>query len=636
MNKQNLPSRLRRWLYNIPVEDVVNHQMASLLQVMLFGLVAIIIIATVVNLILSSESLTWQEIVRQGLLSCLIFGIPIILLRRGHFRISVYFIIALILILVTFATLTANLRNSAEILTFFTLTILLAGLLIDRRALIITFVVSTGVVLFVSLREQDPTLRLDYITIAGNFILLNGLMSVFIDSFGSALRKVFQSALRRESDLKNEGKIRTRFEADLRNLLKREQHLNKVTRTISSELDLSTILTTVVQLTAELVGADSGAMSLISSDGQTISHHNLFNLPAELELDKPTPKGHGLSWRVIETRQPALLTNYGDYSDTLPNWEATGLHSLIEVPLIVGDTCLGTLSVARLDPQSRFTERELGLVESVGRQTAIAIQNARLFESQQRELAERIRIEGEREELIRELEERNAELTRFNYTVSHELKTPIVTIKGFLGSIERDLQDQKYDRAQDDINRVLNATDKMQETLFDLLELARIGRITNPPEKITLFNLAQNALETVDEQLQIRSRSITVKIEPDLPVIDGDRARLREVFENLITNAVNYLGDQKAPLIEIGKRDGEEPIIFIKDNGMGIEPEYHEKIFGLFEKLNPASEGTGVGLALVKRIIEMHGGDIWVESDGLGTGSTFCITIPNKEESDDR
>ena len=536
----------------------------------------------------------------------------------------------------SFAILSANLRNIAENLTFFTLTILLAGLLVGRRALVFIFLFSVSIVLFVALQEQDPARKLDYITIAGNFILLNGLIGVFINSFGSSLRNALQSALQRESDLLNESKIRTRFETDLRNLLEREQQLNEVTRTISSKPDLSTILSTVVQLTSELVGADSGAISLVSPDGKTISHHNLFNLPKELDLDKPVPRGMGLSWQVIETRQPALLANYSDYSDTLPNWEATGLHSLIEVPLVVGGTCLGTLSVARRDPDSLFTERELALVESVGRQTAIAIQNARLFEAQQHELTERIRVEKEREELIRELEERNAELTRFNYTISHELKTPIVTIKGFLGSIEKDLQDQKYERAQEDFRRVSNATDKMQETLFDLLELARIGHVTNHPEDIALSELAQEALKEADRQLHIHSRSISVNIAPDLPVVFGDRTRLREVFENLITNAVNYMGEQKSPRIEIGMRNGKELIFFVQDNGIGIEPEYHEKVFGLFEKLDPASEGTGVGLALIKRIIEMHGGKIWVKSDGVGKGSTFCFTIPDREESDDR
>jgi signal transduction histidine kinase len=473
-----------------------------------------------------------------------------------------------------------------------------------------------------------PTL---FDTPAGKFRMLTStlivtaaMLSLVIQSLKTAIRKLQEEATERQ-----------RIEVDLRGLLKQEQQLNEVTRTISSKLDLSIILSTVVQLTSELVEADAGSMSLVSPDGQTISHHNLFNLPEGLKLDKPVPRESGLSWQVIETKQSVLLANYGDYSNTLPDWEATGLHSLIEVPLIAGDACLGTLSVARRDPDSRFTERELALVESVGRQTAIAIQNARLFEAQQRELAERARIEKEREKLIMELEERNAELTRFNYTVSHELRAPIVTIKGFLGSIEKDLQHGNYDRANKDFYRVSNAADKMHNTLFGLLELSRVRYIINPPEKIHLSELVQEALEIVENYLQIHTHNITFNIAPDFPVVTGDRVRLREVLENLITNAANYMGEQTSPHIEIGVRKGEEPIFFVKDNGVGIEPKYREKIFGLFEKLDPSSEGIGIGLALVKRIIEMHGGEVWVESDGLGKGSTFCFTLPDREESYD-
>jgi len=107
---------------------------------------------------------------------------------------------------------------------------------------------------------------------------------------------------------------------------------------------------------------------------------------------------------------------------------------------------------------------------------------------------------------------------------------------------------------------------------------------------------------------------------------------LREVFENLIDNAAKYMGDQPNPLIEIGKREsGTETIIYVKDNGMGIEPKYHTQIFGLFEKLWADSDGTGIGLALIKRIIEVQRGRIWVESEGLGKGSTFCFTLPNEK-----
>jgi signal transduction histidine kinase len=109
----------------------------------------------------------------------------------------------------------------------------------------------------------------------------------------------------------------------------------------------------------------------------------------------------------------------------------------------------------------------------------------------------------------------------------------------------------------------------------------------------------------------------------------GDRARLREVFENLIENAAMYTSGQEQPLVEIGTRwQGDQQVIFVRDNGQGIDPRYQNRIFELFEKLDPASEGPGIGLALTRRIIQVHGGKIWVESEGEGRGSTFCFTLP--------
>ena len=228
--------------------------------------------------------------------------------------------------------------------------------------------------------------------------------------------------------------------------------------------------------------------------------------------------------------------------------------------------------------------------------------------------------------LISELEFKNAELERFTYTVSHELKTPLVTMKGFMGSVQRDLQDGNIKRALDDFPRVLTAADKMYQTIKDLLELSRIGRIVSPPVEIDTSQLIHDALESLDGQLH--SKNIKVKIAEDLPLISGDRTRLREVFENLIGNAAKCMGDQIEPLIEIGTQNGEgHQVFYVKDNGMGIDPQYHNRIFNLFEKLNPAIEGTGVGLTLVKRIVEYHGGRIWIESDGQGKGSTFCFTL---------
>jgi len=244
-----------------------------------------------------------------------------------------------------------------------------------------------------------------------------------------------------------------------------------------------------------------------------------------------------------------------------------------------------------------------------------------------RDITERVQAEKEREKYIEELGQQNAELERFTYTVSHDLRNPLVTIQGFLGSLEKDLRDGRQDRLQSDFKRIANAADKMDTLLSELLELSRIGRLMNPPEEVDLGRLAQEAIETLDSR--IHSKQITVNVSPDLPPISGDQIRLREVFENLIDNAAKYMGDQPNPLIEIGMREMENPVFFVKDNGLGIESQYHQKIFSLFEKLDPTNEGTGIGLALVKRIIEVHGGQIWVESEGPGKGSTFCFTIPD-------
>lgn len=225
------------------------------------------------------------------------------------------------------------------------------------------------------------------------------------------------------------------------------------------------------------------------------------------------------------------------------------------------------------------------------------------------------------------LEHKVAELERFTYTVSHELKTPIVTIKGFLGMVEKDLVDGKFEQAKSDFARISKAADNMHITLSDLLALSRVGRLVNPPTEFPLSDLVHEAVESAGGT--INSHHMMVRVDPNLPLVYGDRQRLREVFENLIDNAAKYMGNQKQPLIEIGVKEGREPVFFVRDNGMGIEPRYQAKIFGLFDKLDPASEGTGIGLAIIKRIIENHGGKIWVESEGLGKGSTFYFTLPD-------
>jgi len=234
--------------------------------------------------------------------------------------------------------------------------------------------------------------------------------------------------------------------------------------------------------------------------------------------------------------------------------------------------------------------------------------------------------EIEREKLIAELEAKNAELERFTYTVSHDLKSPLITIGGFIGFLQKDLLDGNVTQAQEDMARINAALAKMQQLLDELLELSRIGRRMNPPETVPFEAIAQEAVELV--RGRITAGNVTVEIMPDLPTVHGDRARLVEVVQNLVDNACKYMGDTAQPHIEIGAlQDNGEAVFYVRDNGIGIDPHYHEKVFGLFDKLDPASDGAGVGLAIAKRIVETHGGKIWVESEGAGCGSTFWFTL---------
>jgi len=247
------------------------------------------------------------------------------------------------------------------------------------------------------------------------------------------------------------------------------------------------------------------------------------------------------------------------------------------------------------------------------------------------DITDRKLAEQEREHLIRELEARNTELQQFTYTVSHDLKAPLITINGFLGYLEKDVLAGNTERMKADISRITEATDKMHRLLTELLELSRIGRIMNPSEMIPFAALAHDALDVVHGRIE--ASGVTVELDPDLPAVYGDRQRLTEVLQNLLDNAAKFMGNQPKPRIQIGQRGEEDgkPVFFVKDNGIGIAPAYHERIFGLFNKLDPQVEGTGIGLALVRRIVEVHGGRIWVESEA-GKGSSFYFTLPSESK----
>ncbi len=218
------------------------------------------------------------------------------------------------------------------------------------------------------------------------------------------------------------------------------------------------------------------------------------------------------------------------------------------------------------------------------------------------------------------------ELERITYTISHDLKSPLVTIQSYAGFMRENLEAGRSAEAFKDIELVKKAAWKMTSLLDDLLSFSRIGRLLNRPETCSLQELIQDAADVTAGRLKMSGA--TLEISAEGWQVTGDGLRLVQIFQNLLDNAAKFTVGVPSPRIEIGvKETPDGPVIYVRDNGIGIDVRHLHKVFGLFEKLNPGVDGTGVGLAIVKRIVEFHGGKIWAESPGPGQGTVIYFTL---------
>jgi PAS domain S-box-containing protein len=391
---------------------------------------------------------------------------------------------------------------------------------------------------------------------------------------------------------------------------------------VINTVDFSEIIQRILEQIKRLIPYDRASVWTIDDGYQKFYAGR--DLPQDMKYMHPLDSNNSATALLLGDVAYILNNNV---QEELPEFRTPPDHlinSWLAIPLKTRRKVIGTIALDGYQ-RDQFTERHVNLALVFANQIAVALENAQLFGELQNELAER-------KNLIVELEKRNAELERITYVLSHELKSPLVTMRGFLDHLEKDVAIGNMIQFKSDLLRITHATDKMNRMIFELIDLARIGHTMNSMEKVVFGSLVREVIQQMEGE--ILEHKIRINVQEDLPIIHGNRQRLLEMVQILLDNATKFKGDQSDPMIAIGTQGDEDgkPIFFVRDNGMGIAPEYHERIFRLFERLDANSEGTGVGLALVKRIIEVHGGRIWVESE-LGKGSTFYFTLPKSPES---
>lgn len=287
-------------------------------------------------------------------------------------------------------------------------------------------------------------------------------------------------------------------------------------------------------------------------------------------------------------------------------------RSHLGIPLRRDEHVDAILLFSHPDPGA-FSATHLRLVESIGNLTEIALEKARLYEDTVSK--------------SREIEERNKELDDFTYVVSHDLKEPLISIEGYSKILLNDYRDRVDEEGREYLGSVVQSTKRMKSLIDDLLTMSRLGRVTDDLQPVAVGQVLEEILGEL--RFTLSQRGVEVTVPPGLPEVRYNATQLAMVFRNLITNALKF-NDKPAPRIIIGwVREGDHHLFSVADNGIGIEREYFEKIFMIFQRLHRSEQyrGTGAGLTIVRKIVEKHRGRIWVDSE-VGQGTTFTFTIP--------
>jgi signal transduction histidine kinase len=400
--------------------------------------------------------------------------------------------------------------------------------------------------------------------------------------------------------------------------------LGEVGQAVSSTLDLETVLATIVSRANQLSGSDGGAIYEYDEDAETFHLRATQNIDAELvELLRSTliRKGEGALGRMAQTREPTqvpdILEDPSYQTRVRETVVRTGYRALLAVPLLREDHIIGGLIVNRRAP-GEFAPDVIELLRTFAAQSALAIQNAQLFQ--------------ELEKKSRQLEVADRHKSEFLASMSHELRTPLNAVIGF-SEVLLDRMFGELNPKQDEyLQDILSSGRHLLSLINDILDLAKIeaGRMEL---EVTDFHIPQaidNAITLIRERAARRAITLEVDVDPQLGEIKGDERKVKQVLLNLLSNAIKFTPEGGRVKVQAGLADGFAEISVV-DTGVGIAPEDHEAVFEEFRQVGSdyakKHEGTGLGLTLSRRFVELHGGKIWVKSQ-LGQGATFTFTLP--------
>jgi PAS domain S-box-containing protein len=351
---------------------------------------------------------------------------------------------------------------------------------------------------------------------------------------------------------------------------------------------------------------------------------DIWDTCAVADKDIVFKKFTGLWGWVLKNRKPLLINEPADdprSSGTPPGH--VPIHCFLSAPALIGETLVGQVSVANADHD--YTDRELKVIERLANLYAIAIQRRQAEEDIKKyrnQLEERVK------ERTAKLETTNKELEAFAYSVSHDLQAPLRHIDGFLELLQKKAEPALDKESLHYMDAIANAAQGMGKLIDDLLSFSRMGRHAVTIQSVDLGNLLREVIGELEPEAA--GRNITWRIGA-LPAVDGDAAMLRIVLSNLIANALKFTRPRQQARIEIGALPGQgaEATIFVRDNGVGFDMAYADKLFGVFQRLHRADEfeGTGIGLANVRRIVARHGGRTWAEAK-VEQGATFYFALP--------